>query len=57
MNDDPRFGLWVERLIQALNAQWKCDVLLKEDRYARFNLTGDDQFMKIELINDVPARI
>jgi predicted nucleotidyltransferase component of viral defense system len=57
VNDDPRFGLWVERLIQALHARWQCDVLLKEERFARFNLTENDQFMKIELINDVPARI
>jgi hypothetical protein len=57
VNDDPRFGLWVDRLIQALTARWKCDVLLKEDRFARFNLTENDQFMKIELINDVPSRI
>jgi predicted nucleotidyltransferase component of viral defense system len=57
VNDDSRFGLWVERLIQALNARWNCDVLLKEERFARFNLTENDQFMKIELINDVPARI
>jgi len=57
VNDDPRFGLWVERLIQALNAAWDCTVLMKEDRFARLNLAQKDVALKIELINDVPARV
>ena len=34
VNDDDRFGLWVDRLIQALvrQAEWHCEVLLKETR-------------------------
>lgn len=57
VNDDDRFGLWVERLIQALNTNWICDVLMKEERYARLNLTENEVSLKIELINDVPARV
>lgn len=57
VNDDSRFGLWVERLIQALNAQWRCEVLSKEERFARLNLTEDNAMLKIEFINDVPARV
>ena len=34
VDDDNRFGLWVERLIQALNKEWACDVLMKEERCA-----------------------
>lgn len=57
VNDDNRFGLWVERVIQALNKQWTCNVLMKEERYARLNLVQKDSSLKIEMINDVPARV
>jgi hypothetical protein len=57
INDDNRFGLWVERIIQALNKEWKCDVLMKEERFARLNLIHKDITLKIEMINDVPARV
>jgi hypothetical protein len=57
VNDDSRFGLWVERLIQALSAGWDCNVMMKEERFARLNLAQKDVSLKIELINDVPARV
>lgn len=57
VNDDSRFGLWADRLLQALNAQWKCEVIQKEERFARFNLIESTSMLKIELINDVPARV
>jgi hypothetical protein len=57
VNDDSRFGLWVERIIQALNQNWRCEVLMKEERFARLNLLQDDVSLKIEMINDVPARV
>lgn len=57
VNDDTRFGLWVERIIQALNKDWHCDVLMKEERFARLNLVQKDITLKIEMINDVPARV
>ena len=57
INDDSRFGLWTERLIQAFNSHWSCDVILKEERFARFNLIENNNLLKIELINDVPARV
>ena len=40
INDDDRFGLWVERSIQALIHQpdWQCQVLLNEERFARLNI-------------------
>ncbi|MEW6242323.1 MAG: nucleotidyl transferase AbiEii/AbiGii toxin family protein [Chloroflexota bacterium] len=57
VNDDNRFGLWVERLIQALNQEWECEVLTKEERFARLTLSQDETLLKIELINDVPARV
>ena len=57
MNDDNRFGLWVERLIQALTKDWDCQVLIKEERFGRINLVQKDVSLKIEMINDVPARV
>ncbi|NJN43996.1 MAG: hypothetical protein HC806_04230 [Anaerolineae bacterium] len=57
INDDNRFGLWVERIIQSLTKNWHCDVLMKEKRFARLNLVHKDVSLKIEMINDVPARV
>ena len=57
VNDDDQFGLWAERIIQALNKEWKCDVLMKEARFARLNLLHENSSLKIEMINDVPARV
>ncbi len=57
VNDDNRFGLWVERVIQALNRKWKCEVLMKEERYARLILEDAATSLKIEMVNDVPAHV
>lgn len=59
MNDDDRFGLWVERIIQALtqSKDWSCKVLMKEERFARLNLTENEIILKLEFVNDVPARV
>lgn len=57
VNDDDRFGLWVERIIQGLTRDWKCEVLMKEERFARLNLLKNDVSLKIEMVNDVPARV
>ncbi|MCL5612303.1 MAG: nucleotidyl transferase AbiEii/AbiGii toxin family protein [Chloroflexi bacterium] len=59
VNDDNRFGLWAERIIQALTQtkDWSCQVLVKEERFVRVNLTENKAVLKIEFINDVPARV
>lgn len=59
VNDDARFGLWMERVIRALTQvnDWQCQVLLKEERFARLNLTTNEFSLKIEFVNDVPARV
>jgi hypothetical protein len=60
VNDNDQFGLWVERIIQACSHEslgWRCQVLMKEDRFARLNLDAADLQLKIEMINDVPARV
>lgn len=59
VNDDERFGLWVERIIQKLSqsSEWTCKVLMKEERFARLNLAMDGVDLKLEFVNDVPARV
>jgi len=59
VNDDNRFGLWVERIIQALTKlpAFKCVVDQKEERFARLTLAHVNLALKIEMVNDVPARV
>ena len=56
VNDDDRFGLWVERIIAALGQEWVCEIGVKEERFARFNVVDRNVSLKIELVNDVPSR-
>lgn len=59
VNDDSRFVLWADRLIQSISrsAGWGLDVILKENRFVRVTLRDGDVFLKVELINDVPAHV
>lgn len=59
VNDDNHFGLWVERIVYALkqSKNWSCQVVMKEERFARLNLTENETFLKVEFVNDVPARV
>ncbi len=59
VNDDDRFGLWVERVIQAFtrDRNWQCQVLLKEERFGRINIAQGNLALKLEFVNDVPARV
>lgn len=59
VNDEDHFGLWVDRLTQSFlhGRSWKCQVSLREERYARLLLTQDDITLKVEMVNDVPARV
>jgi hypothetical protein len=59
VNDDDRFSLWVDRIIQTLikHIGWNCMVLLRENRFVRLNVMEGDLEMKIECVNDVPARV
>lgn len=59
VNDDDRFNLWSERVIQALSQHinWHTEVMQKDERFVRLTLSERDILLKIEMINDVPARI
>lgn len=59
VNDDPRFGLWADRIVQGLgrSSEWTSQVLQREERYVRMNLIQTQINLKIEMINDVPSRV
>ena len=59
VNDDGRFGLWAGRIIEALakHREWLTSILLRQERFVRLTISKDDLPLKIELINDVPARV
>jgi hypothetical protein len=59
INDDSRFSLWADRIIQALSesSAWGIHVLQREERYARLALKQGKIDLKIEMINDVPSRV
>lgn len=59
VDDEPRFALWAARIIQTLShhAAWQCEVLLQEERFVRLVIVEAGVLLKIECINDVPARV
>ena len=59
VNDDNRFLLWADRLIQAVAGQpgSTVDVLMREERFVRLILARDSVQLKIEMVNDVPAHV
>lgn len=59
VNDDSRFSLWADRIIQKLSrsSRWRSQVLQREERYVRLNLIQAEIDLKIEMINDVPSRV
>lgn len=59
VDDDARFALWAARIIQALSRHelWRCEVLLQEERFVRLVIVEAGVSLKVECINDVPARV
>ncbi|MEZ4727128.1 MAG: nucleotidyl transferase AbiEii/AbiGii toxin family protein [Caldilineaceae bacterium] len=59
VNDNAAFGLWTDRIIQALVAQgtWHTAVQVRDTRFVRLSVTQATTVLKIELINDVPAHV
>lgn len=59
VNDDDRFGLWAERVVQTLAQvrSWQTAVLLRQERFFRLELASPTVVLKIELVNDVPSRV
>jgi predicted nucleotidyltransferase component of viral defense system len=59
VNDDERFVLWSQRVIDALatGPGWQVEVMRRGARFVRINVAGGDVVLKIEMINDVPAHV
>jgi hypothetical protein len=58
-NDAAEFGLWAQRLIDALNGdrRWRVDIGLRESRFVRLTVTAAETALKVEIVNDVPAHV
>jgi hypothetical protein len=59
VNDRPEFGLWADRIIAALTGatDLRVRVLLRDERFRRLVVSGEEIELKVELINDTPAFI
>lgn len=59
VNDAPRFGLWAQRLIDALVRlpNVAVNVLVREERFVRLETCEADLRLKIEFVNDDPAHL
>jgi len=59
VNDDDRFGLWAQRVIQTFagSAAWAVTVVQRDTRFVRVSVTSDDVVLKVEMVNDVPAHV
>lgn len=59
VNDERQFGLWADRLVNALGEEedWNTTVSLREQRFVRLSLIQGEAVLKVEMINDVPSHI
>lgn len=60
VNDDPRFGLWADRLVTvavAADPTWRVHVGLRDVRFVRFVVSAAAVELKVELVNDVPSHV
>ena len=59
VNDDARFGLWAQRVVQALarSSDWHVTVVQQDARFVRLTVAEGDLVLKIEMVNDVPAHV
>lgn len=59
VNDDNRFALWAQRVIEAVAAgvDVEVDVVQRGARFVRITLTAADTLLKVEMVNGVPAHV
>lgn len=59
VNDDARFGLSAQRVVQALarSSDWHVTVVQQDARFVRLTVAEGDLVLKIEMVNDVPAHV
>lgn len=59
VNDDERFGIWVERIVVGLQGSslWQTQVLQRDPRFGRLLLRRNEAALQIDLVNDVRSRV
>lgn len=59
VNDDARFGEWADQLINTLTgeASWSLTVRLRGTRFLGLTVLRDQTELRIDLVNDVRARV
>jgi hypothetical protein len=59
VNYEARFGEWAERIVDTLwrRSEWQTQVVLKDQYFVRALLSRADLILKLEMINDVAARV
>jgi hypothetical protein len=59
VNDDERFQVWADRLLEAwrADARWAVAVQRRDPRFVRASLATPDAALKIEFVNDVRGRV
>lgn len=59
VNDDERFALWAQRVIEAVatGLDFQVEVVQRGARFVRINVSSGDVVLKIEMVNDVPAHV
>lgn len=59
VNFDAHFGEWSNRVVDTFwrLGDWKTEVILREEYFARAVLTRDELTLKVEMINDVSSRV
>ena len=59
VNDDDRFGIWADRLLEAWRGQatWRVSVQRRDPRFVRALVAKGDTELKVEFVNDVRGRV
>lgn len=59
VNYDPNFTAWSSLLIDRLIAheRWTCEISIRQQFFVRILLVQNEITLKIEFVNDVPARV
>lgn len=59
VNDDDRFGLWVDRVVNGLQQSylWQTRVIQRDPRFGRLILHQNQTALQIDLVNDVRSRL
>ena len=59
VNYDDNFSLWSSLLIDQFVAQkqWACEILIRQQFFVRLLIVQNEVALKVEFVNDVPARV